>query len=57
MSNSLMILSNTNIRFEEPEEVVESVIERLNNYPFGWKFIYKACDPVRRSSFTSRLRA
>jgi hypothetical protein len=39
MGNSLVIYSNTDIRFQEPEEIIESLIERLDNYPWNWTLI------------------
>jgi hypothetical protein len=39
MSNDLYIISNTNVTFKEPQEMVETVIQRLNNYPWDWALI------------------
>jgi hypothetical protein len=48
MRNSLIILSNTNVRFQEPEEIIEGFLERLNKFPWDWKFIYETCFPEFR---------
>jgi hypothetical protein len=39
VNSELYIISNTNVRFKEPEEVVENLLNKLNNFPWDWDTI------------------
>ncbi len=51
MGNSLVIISNTNLRFNEPEEIVDEILQRLDLFPFDWHTIYEQVDFKKKDYF------
>jgi hypothetical protein len=40
MGNSLCIISNHRIKFEEPQDIIASTVQRLNDFNWQWQLLY-----------------
>jgi hypothetical protein len=40
MGNSLCVISNHSIKFEEPQDIIASTVQRLNEFNWQWRLLY-----------------